>query len=301
MNYTTLYLSLSLSLSLLYSLLTTLRNEVSDDTNDDLKVSEQLTHDIMSTKAENPVDQLATESTNSEDQPNADPSDLKLSHPATVTDEIEKVEDKTGDVSQSGATTSPSKSCTLKIKSPVVSKVAETHHFQKTRSFSTVEETPAKKTTPTQLNAIKDLPRKDIAHSRSDQLETYLAQQEELDDDDESKMMASSSTVVDHSEMVKCSSPRSICEEVEPMISGDTLIMQFDYFSNDQPMSLQHESKSICSQNHNSSHLRKSGRDLTGLEADVAKSNYERTKSRVMNSRPRLGFTLKLFFPFLFC
>lgn len=181
-------------------------------------------------------------------------------------------------------------------KSPLVSKVAETRHFQKTRSFSAVEDTPDKKVNNNnQLNTIPDFPLKDVTHCRSEQLETQsMQQQSSASEETDSKLIASSSTVVDHSELMRGEDHSGSSSSRPPMMSGDTLIMQFDYFSNDQPMSLQHDPRSSCSGRN--THMRKSGRDLTELESNVARNNFDKTKAnRIMSSRPRLEYLS--FFP----
>lgn len=176
-------------------------------------------------------------------------------------------------------------------KSTTTSKSSDTRHFQKTRSFSAVEDTPDEKVISNQLNTIPDFPLKDVHHSRSDQLETQSMQQSNTTGELDSKLVSSSSTVVDHSELMNCEDNSSTSSNRPPMMSGDTLIMQFDYFSNDQPMSLQHDPRSNSSNRRNDNHMRKSGRDLTELESDFARNEnkFDRTKTnRIISSRPRL-------------
>lgn len=174
-------------------------------------------------------------------------------------------------------------------KPVTASKISDTRHFQKTRSFSAVEDTPDKKVISKQLNTIPDFPLKDISHSRSEQLETQSMQQSNTSDEIDSKLVASSSTVVDHSELMKCEDNSSTSSNRPPMMSGDTLIMQFDYFSNDQPMSLQHDPRLNGSNQSKDSHMRKSGRDLTELGSDAVRNRFDRTKAnRIISSRPRL-------------
>lgn len=180
-------------------------------------------------------------------------------------------------------------------KSTMTSKTSDTRHFQKTRSFSAVEDTPDKKVISNQLNTIPDFPLKDVHHSRSDQLETQSMQQSNTSGELDSKLVTSSSTVVDHSELMKCEDNSSSSSNRPPMMSGDTLIMQFDYFSNDQPMSLQHDPRSNSSNQRNDNQMRKSGRDLTELGSDFARNDdkFDRTKtSRIMSSRPRLDIVI---------
>lgn len=76
----------------------------------------------------------------------------------------------------------------------------EVRNSQKTRSFSTVEETSNKKITIDQLGTIEDFPLKDVAHSRSEQLETQSLLQHETISEMNSSLIASSNTVVDPTE-----------------------------------------------------------------------------------------------------
>lgn len=167
----------------------------------------------------------------------------------------------------------------------------DNRHFQKTRSFSAVEENPEKKVTTERLRAIPDFPLKDVAHSRSEQLETQSLQQQKHDvkqKENDLNQLAASNKVVDQSDdYLKTPSSSTIA----PDKRGDTLIMQFDYFSNDQPMSLQHDPRFDCSiKQSKGNHLRKSGRDLTELESNVA-----RGISKDNRSRPRLANTTNSF------
>lgn len=173
-----------------------------------------------------------------------------------------------------------------RCKSPggPVQKTADMRQFQKTRSFSAVEETHDKNVASEQSKT--KLPFKEVAHSRSEQLETgqqagrqkdNVGSKKELDEMDE-----------------------------YPRNSEDTLIMQFDYCSHDQPMSLQYEAtyertpeKAGCSGrsgggsgagSRRNSNMRKSGRDLTELGAEVARENFDRCKANRISSRPRLEF-----------
>lgn len=171
-----------------------------------------------------------------------------------------------------------------RCKSPaVLQKATDARHFQKTRSFSAVEETHEKKVSTEQSKAIAEFLFKDVAHSRSEQLET--AQQQAADATPTSSKVRPFDTEKDDSANDK--------DRVKaPKASDETLIMQFDYFSNDQPMSLQHDStynKTHDKRNDGcSSNLRKSGRDLTELEAEVARDGFGKTKTNRINSRPRL-------------
>lgn len=184
-----------------------------------------------------------------------------------------------------------SQSNTTKCKSPLP-KTAETRHFQKTRSFSAVEEKPDTKIPKNQLSAVDDFPLKDVAHSRSEHLETQSLQPNDSSSDKKSKLIASSSTVVDQSDSMMKGEPSGKAVEGPSTLSGDTLIMQFDYFSNDQPMSLQHDARfNGAATQTDSTHLRKSVRDLTELETEaVSRAGFERASetNRVMWSRPRL-------------
>lgn len=164
----------------------------------------------------------------------------------------------------------------------------ESRHFQKTRSFSAVEDTPDKKVMKDKLKTIPDFPLKDGSHSRSEHLETQsLLQHDDSLKEVDSNLLASSNTVVDHADEYLKPTPSSSVNMTNKLDTcGDTLIMQFDYFSNDQPMSLQHDSRLECSMSQSKgNHLRKSGRDLTELESDVARGMYDKSKSG--RSRPR--------------
>lgn len=162
-------------------------------------------------------------------------------------------------------------------------KLSDARTFQKTRSFSAVEDSSKKKNNQCCIGIIKEFHLKDQAHSRSEHLEI---QSNQANDEEPSEMIASSSTIVDRSELLKTD---AIISSLVDRASGeDTLIMQFDYFSNDQPMSLQHEA-SYANDNlkQQRCQMRKSGRDLTELETQNSRAVNNRTKSD--RTRPRLG------------
>lgn len=190
-------------------------------------------------------------------------------------------------------------------KSPAtLLKSSEARHFQKTRSFSAVEETPDK-TLPVDANKLEEFPFKDVSHSRSEQL--GMPQQQgpaTCEEDDEATPMNSKACLL---RLAKDGASAAGTSK-DPYAGGETLIMQFDY---DQPMSLQHDgsnySKTINEGDSGSlrtsgcSNLRKSGRDLTEFEAEATRDRFEKsTKSSCANSRPRLELTSlyqKLFSP----
>lgn len=172
--------------------------------------------------------------------------------------------------------------------------VESCRHFKKTRSFSAVEETPEQLVTSERLSAIPDLPRKEAAHSRSERLETQSLNQENAGLDPKTMLIASSNTIVDdNSESAQIETSRRQNDIISGVDDCDnTLIMQFDYFSEDQPMSLQHDPRfdaaSTCGKRGAGSQFHESGRDLTELESDVVRSGFGRAKNNRMNSRPRL-------------
>jgi len=164
----------------------------------------------------------------------------------------------------------------------------EGRHFIKTRSFSAVEETPDKKIIADRLGVIPDFPVRDVAHSRSEQLETHSLLRHDISERDDPNLIASSSTVVDYSDISR--KDRVANDSQTPSSGGDTLIMQFDYFSNDQPMSLQNDPRLTDSPGQTiSGQYRKSGRDLTELGTEVARNSFDKLKTnRILSSRPRL-------------
>lgn len=170
-------------------------------------------------------------------------------------------------------------------ESPIASqKAADTRQFQKTRSFSAVEETPDKKVSIEETTALAEFPfEHDFAHSRSEHLET---QQQSAPEGDITPVNSKR----DLSKARKSDALSGTSTGPGPMSSGDMLIMQFDYFANDQPMSLQCETAYSRPSNRagGNSLLRKSGRDLTELDTEAARDGFDRTKANRMNSRPRL-------------
>lgn len=172
-------------------------------------------------------------------------------------------------------------------KSPQAGRVCDLRQFQKTRSFSAVEETSDKKViVPEHLSAIPDFPLKDVSHSRSEQLETQPAERQSAgsgEGDDVSRRP--------HLEITRSETKSEACGGTPKSFEGDTLIMQFDYYSNDQPMSLQHESQyrgDSSSARSGASEHRKSGRDLTELSSDVTQHELNQIRANRMSSRPRL-------------
>lgn len=170
-----------------------------------------------------------------------------------------------------------------------LSKTTDSRHFQKTRSFSAVEEKSDSKISKNQLSKVEKFPLKDVAHSRSTHLEI---QPHGETVDDANKSIASSSTVVDQSDLTKSEAPGNASADTPSIVSGDTLIMQFDYYSNDQPMSLQHDPRfNVIATQTDNTHLRKSVRDLTVLGTEQnAQACFGRTTetNRIIWSNPRL-------------
>jgi hypothetical protein len=183
-------------------------------------------------------------------------------------------------------------------KSPsALVKTSETRQFQKTRSFSAVEDTPKKKILNIDTHELKDFPFKDVAHSRSDQLAMQQQQQGATEDDDATPMNSRTCLLVNKND--DCNqTDGAVTKQTskQPFIGGETLIMQFDY---DQPMSLQHDSSynqtidecdsSSLREGGRGNH-RKSGRDLTEFES--TRDRFEKTtkSGRSNSSRPRLEF-----------
>lgn len=190
-----------------------------------------------------------------------------------IVSDLDKIEEITSKQSMVGKNI-------LKGKSPQVSRVSDLRQFQKTRSFSAVEDTPDKQVIPEHLGAIPDFPLKDVSHSRSEQLET---QPQQMRQTNVSGQGGSKGLQVDIAQT-------DTKNEAPKLFEGDTLIMQFDYYSNDQPMSLQNESQysGASSGRSNMSELRKSGRDLSELSSDITPGEHNQIRVNRMNSRPRL-------------
>lgn len=210
-----------------------------------------------------------------------------------------------------------------RARGPTSSRVAECRQFQKTRSFSAVEEVPEKsqKATvvidrpPTDSSGPYNLPPKDMAFSKSEQFDLQLSQRRPGTD---SKTKDSGGTGCEEpsnsnvspvagNETSECRGSDGRSNRLEDDLasgqsSGGTgtthLIMQFDYFSDGQPMSLQHDSSfSRTTERVTVNQLGKSGQDLTEMETEVTRcgldggsggSGFGRIKGRASNSRPRL-------------
>ena len=183
-------------------------------------------------------------------------------------------------------------------KSPsTLSKTSESRQFQKTRSFSAVEETPKKKTLNVDEHDSKDFSLKDVSHSRSEQLAMTQPQGAIGEDEDPTPMNSKTCLVKrDGGSVCRVDETSSKHSAEQSYSGGETLIMQFDY---DQPMSLQYDSsynqtidEGDCTslrQTAYSSH-RKSGRDLTEFEAEATRDRFEKSakSGRSNSSRPRL-------------
>lgn len=170
----------------------------------------------------------------------------------------------------------------MQNRGPTSSRVAECRQFHKTRSFSAVEETPDKKKTINSPGVGPNLPSKDVVLSRSEQLEIQLLQQRSPGhDDDFDPSLAQSPNQ---------SQGDNACGSDASRPKGDHLIMQFDYFSDGQPMSLQHDSSNNKNSDRLSTgHFRKSGQDIAESESDGMQCGFDGgKKNRAMNSRPRL-------------
>lgn len=228
-----------------------------------------------------------------ESQSSGIPSNRKISNETSPTPvAVDDVERGTDNICVTEASTSDKPSDISDItgevkclKPPTAStKTIDERHMQKTRSFSAVE-AHAEKTTTDKLRTIQDSSLKDVSHLRNEQLETPSPQRNSANNSEaDTKLMASSSTVVDHSINVE------LDHETEAA-GGDTLIMQFDYYSNDQPMSLQNDPRfDVRSERTRGNHLRKSGHDLTELESEVARGIFDGSKAN--RSRPRLALNL---------
>lgn len=174
-------------------------------------------------------------------------------------------------------------SLSVKCTSPLVAKVsAENRQFQKTRSFSAVEDNPEKKMIKVPSGKSGDFCFKDVAHSRSEQLDTTNLNSPEVDQD------GRKSRAIDGDDTdcrVKDSEKRKSADKCR-------LMDQLSYFSDAQPMSLQHDS-SYCREfdleRKGSRDIRKSGRDLSNLSAHETGESLERPKSSRATTRARLA------------
>lgn len=159
-------------------------------------------------------------------------------------------------------------------------KAPEGRQFQKTRSFSAVEETPEEKISTSKSKEMKNFYFKDVAHSRSEQLET---QPQSSSDNSKSKEVKTSKAE-------KCETSGTTAKTSTKLSVGDTdsIMRQYDY--NEQPMSLQYDTTSvkIPDESRVSSEVRKSGRDLTELGLENMRDR--RVNSNRANSRPRLEY-----------
>lgn len=206
--------------------------------------------------------------------------------PTTATNACEKIVSDLDKIEEVTSKQPVSKNDLMKGKSPQSSRVNDLRQFQKTRSFSAVEDTPDKKIVSEHLSAIPDFPLKDVSHSRSEQLETQPMQPRQSVASGD----GSEASKVPHVDIAKYETNSEACSGTPKSLEGDTLIMQFDYYSNDQPMSLQNESQysGVSGRSGIISELRKSGRDLTELGSNAARSELSQIKANRINSRPRL-------------
>lgn len=244
-------------------------------------------------KSINPICASAIEESKIDEQILEDIENIKLSvvrsdpTQTTATDACEKIVsdlDKIEEITSNQSVVV--KSDLAKGKSPQTSRVNDLRQFQKTRSFSAVEDTPDKKVATEHLSAIPDFPLRDVSHSRSEQLKTQPKQQRLSIESGDSSGVARRP----QSDITKGEIKSEDCSETPKSFDGDTLIMQFDYYSNDQPMSLQNESQysGVSSGRSGVSDLRKSGRDLTELSSDITHDELNQIKANRINSRPRL-------------
>lgn len=197
-----------------------------------------------------------------------------------------------------------------KSPSSALSKSSEARQFQKTRSFSAVEETPEKSTLNVDKHETsKDFPFKDVSHSRSEQLGMQQKQGTATGEDEDATPMNSKTCLLvgkDGGSGSQVDGGTGLTKQTseQPFTGGETLIMQFDY---DQPMSLQYDSAynqtidegdctSLRQASGYNSH-RKSGRDLTEFEAEATRSRFEKTtkSGRSNSSRPRLELITVLY------
>lgn len=160
----------------------------------------------------------------------------------------------------------------FKTVSPQPPKLPEGRQFQKTRSFSAVEEAPEKVPFSAKSKDLK-FPFKDVAHSRSEQ----LADQQQPSADDSSQV--ASPTYDDKEETVDVNKRVSV-------VSGDIMMRQYGY--HDQPVSLQYDTTSvkIPDDTHARKDIRKSGRDLTELGMENMRDRGSGRQNR-SNARPR--------------
>lgn len=172
-------------------------------------------------------------------------------------------------------------SLSVKCTSPLVAKVAtENRQFQKTRSFSAVEDNPGKKMIKVPSGKSGDFCFKDVAHSRSEQLDPTKMNSPKADQ--EARKSRGNDRDAD-----------CLGQEADKRKTADKCRMmdQLSYFSDAQPMSLQHDS-SYCVEfglgRKDSRDIRKSGRDLSNLSTNETGDLLERPKSSRATTRARL-------------
>lgn len=172
----------------------------------------------------------------------------------------------------------------VKCMSPPEAKVsADNRQFQKTRSFSAVEDNPVKKTIKVPSGKSGDICFKDVTHSRSEQLDCPKAR---TNADLNSRKGRNND---------RDTAPDTTNERDLRKAGKDELMMDhLNYFTETTPMSLQDDStycEDIDLIRKNSRDIRKSGRDLSNFGANEANDSVDRPKSsRMTSSRARLEF-----------
>ena len=158
--------------------------------------------------------------------------------------------------------------------------ITDPRHFQKTRSFSVVEKSPEDKPSAECSNVPTEFPPREIAHSHSEQLESQNKKTRGNDDKTPTSPAQKPLSLIGSKDS----------EEKPTNEGGGTLIMQFDYLSGDQPMSLQNDpSFSRAAERFgDKSTLRKSGHDLSEMEVELTRHRFEKSRAYRMDSRPRL-------------
>lgn len=171
----------------------------------------------------------------------------------------------------------------VKCMSPPVAKVAaENRQFQKTRSFSAVEDNPEKKTVKVPPGKSGDFCFKDVALSRSEQLDRPKVRAN--DEDQQSRKGRNEN---------RDAAPNPTLErDLRKSPKQDLMMNQLSYFTETQPMSLQNDS-TYCEDfdmiRKNSRDIRKSGRDLSNFSANETNDLADRPKSsRIASGRARL-------------
>lgn len=175
-------------------------------------------------------------------------------------------------------------------------KTCATKQFQKTRSFSAVEDTPDRSTTITDhLEVVDDAASnpsgalRDASYSRSDQLTRLKDKSDDKqpkDDESKNKLVASSSTLVGHSSKQLRVDSQSSCRDSTTQKAsnrGGTLVMQFDYSADNQPMSLQLD----LGQKSNSP-IKIGRKNMNDSSGSDIRSEAEQSRSHMYNARPRL-------------